>query len=502
MGRNKLRIDIKKIVVHYCPDLDVFMALALIFLFGDRYFTLLDDTPVQFVPAGELPQSLVEDCLGKAFIESLLQELAAENLPQKQFQDEWNRRVGAAMLKAGVLVIDTGFGLFDHHQSQDKKCATDLVAEYIEVDQNPWLMPVLDFVRGQDLKGENIPFKNGEEIILLTSIIRGLHISYEACNELEHLETCFWFLTKVLEAVIMTAKNCEDFSADISALHLLKTDKREDSSDIKSGGRIFFLEDAYRQYNEACGKGDTKLSRFMAEHGCFSGAPAQAMFTLYGVFYGLPLVMSEEAAAKFLTAIFLALDKYDEDGKLAVADWQSLYTARVVRFKSQDNKTVTMCGISSPAYSAGKAARYALGNAYHKSQLVFCFRPNGQTQITCPDNIWWRRRLYFAGVTLRMAELIKRDEQFVPADVDMIRDCLKVPEWYVDTIITNGSWINPEAPRTALNRAQIMRLVQSVFYSGQYLPKQTIDKILAAGANEAWPEGIYPTNWKDIRDIQ
>lgn len=54
----------------------------------------------------------------------------------------------------GVLMIDIGGGLFDHHESADgKETATCRVAKYLEIEANPELSALLSYVREDDLEG-------------------------------------------------------------------------------------------------------------------------------------------------------------------------------------------------------------------------------------------------------------------------------------------------------------------------------------------------------------
>ncbi|MFA6306822.1 MAG: hypothetical protein WCV70_02805 [Patescibacteria group bacterium] len=52
-----------------------------------------------------------------------------------------------------VLSIDIGGGMFDHHQSVAKETATSLVAANLEIEKNPELIALLNYVREDDLEG-------------------------------------------------------------------------------------------------------------------------------------------------------------------------------------------------------------------------------------------------------------------------------------------------------------------------------------------------------------
>ncbi len=72
--------------------------------------------------------------------------------------EEWEQK--------GYVMVGVGGGRFDEHSTttKDRKggdCAATLVAKYLEVDKEPWMKQVLDFVVRDDLQGSASPFDLG-----------------------------------------------------------------------------------------------------------------------------------------------------------------------------------------------------------------------------------------------------------------------------------------------------------------------------------------------------
>lgn len=112
-------------VVHKYPDLDCFAALWLMKKFGGKKFTGVESAFVKFLPINEVNA----------------EELAKEN----------------------IITLDVGGGRFDHHQlsvGQENWCAAVLVARYLEVDSDPALAKLLEFVQRKDVRGEGIKSKD------------------------------------------------------------------------------------------------------------------------------------------------------------------------------------------------------------------------------------------------------------------------------------------------------------------------------------------------------
>jgi hypothetical protein len=79
--------------------------------------------------------------------------------PDGRSPDEWKKK--------GYLLIGVGGSRFDGHgvlannsdtERKDGECAASLMAKFLEIDQDPALVPILEFVTRNDLEGGTQPF--------------------------------------------------------------------------------------------------------------------------------------------------------------------------------------------------------------------------------------------------------------------------------------------------------------------------------------------------------
>lgn len=59
-----------------------------------------------------------------------------------------------SLRKDGILLIDIGRGIFDHHSRTEKITASDLVSSYLGVRENPALQKLLEYARRDDFFGK------------------------------------------------------------------------------------------------------------------------------------------------------------------------------------------------------------------------------------------------------------------------------------------------------------------------------------------------------------
>jgi hypothetical protein len=114
-------MEAKKILIPNKPHLDPIAAIYILGQYGQEQFPGIDTAEIIFYESGEDPS-----------------------------EEERARLEGE-----GVLMIDVGGGLFDHHQSQGniKETSASLAATYLGVENNPELNALLSYVREDDLEG-------------------------------------------------------------------------------------------------------------------------------------------------------------------------------------------------------------------------------------------------------------------------------------------------------------------------------------------------------------
>lgn len=115
-------MNIKKILMPNKPHLDQIAALYLLSRYGGEQFSGINSAEIRFWEYGHSP--------------------SAEDI--QNFENE------------GYLLIDIGGGVFDHHGTQENnqaETATELVAKYLQIDTEPELAAMLQYIREDDLEG-------------------------------------------------------------------------------------------------------------------------------------------------------------------------------------------------------------------------------------------------------------------------------------------------------------------------------------------------------------
>ncbi|KKR21810.1 MAG: hypothetical protein UT48_C0003G0018 [Parcubacteria group bacterium GW2011_GWE2_39_37] len=112
-------MEVKKILIPNKPHLDPVAAIFLLMKYGKEKFTGIEDANIIFWENSENPTE---------------EEI-------KNFEKE------------GVLLIDVGGGIFDHHNKNTHETTTSLVASYLGIEQNPELSSLLTYIREDDLEG-------------------------------------------------------------------------------------------------------------------------------------------------------------------------------------------------------------------------------------------------------------------------------------------------------------------------------------------------------------
>ena len=116
-----LNMKVKKILIPNKPHLDPIAAIYLLWHYGEDKFPGIRDAKIIFWEHSHNPDE---------------EEI-------KEFE------------KDGVLMIDMGDGLFDHHNKKENviETSTSLVASYLGIDKKPELNALLTYVREDDLEG-------------------------------------------------------------------------------------------------------------------------------------------------------------------------------------------------------------------------------------------------------------------------------------------------------------------------------------------------------------
>ncbi len=143
--------SVKAILTHENPDLDNTLCIWLLRRFGRDRYPGIDQVPVLYVPAGQLPDGLDPDTLER---------------------------------DRGILAVDTGGGRLDTHahqgardSSKQDKSASWLVAKDLGVNEEPELTKLLEFVRLQETRARSIASRNPmDHLVCLPNLIRGLNI--------------------------------------------------------------------------------------------------------------------------------------------------------------------------------------------------------------------------------------------------------------------------------------------------------------------------------------
>ena len=140
--------------LHERPDLDAITAYWLARKFGQDIFKDINDAPVTFWPQ----QSMAE--------------------------------TPAELEAKGIICFDVGEGRFDHHPHGKctTQCATDLVAEFLQITEDVALQRILDYVRLHDLEGptstSRVLRENGtsDEMVTKTALLESFSLASVIAN--------------------------------------------------------------------------------------------------------------------------------------------------------------------------------------------------------------------------------------------------------------------------------------------------------------------------------
>lgn len=143
-----MKTEITRIITHEYPDFDCLYAIFLLKKFGSSKYANITDARLEFVPAGSLP----------------------------------NDKAGIQLLESGALAIDIKHGHYDHHSDNPKgheHCSASLIAMDLQIDKDPALQKILNFIKKNDLHGVGIQSKEAvDHLIAIPTIIRGLNLKY------------------------------------------------------------------------------------------------------------------------------------------------------------------------------------------------------------------------------------------------------------------------------------------------------------------------------------
>ena len=146
--------DIKPqaILTHEYPDLDAMMSVMVLRKFGDPYFEGISQVPIRFCAANRLPE-------GKT---------------------AWE------LEKDGIIAVDVGGGRFDthpteqdHNRQKRENSATDLIAKFVGILDDPNWAPIIEYTRLQDVKGQSISSSDYvHHLVSLSVLINGINLMH------------------------------------------------------------------------------------------------------------------------------------------------------------------------------------------------------------------------------------------------------------------------------------------------------------------------------------
>ena len=122
-------IPVHQILTHTYPDIDAMLAVLLFRMYGEEHYPGASRAEIAFVSAGNLPGG----------------------------------KTAAELEQEGIMAIDVGGGRFDTHpegthvdETKLDRCATDLVAEALNViDDHRW-KAIIEYTRLQDSSGQSL----------------------------------------------------------------------------------------------------------------------------------------------------------------------------------------------------------------------------------------------------------------------------------------------------------------------------------------------------------
>lgn len=138
---------IETIMTHEYPDFDCLYSVYLLRKFGETKYPGIREAALQFVPA--------------------------ESIPEDQN--------GQQLLEQGTLALDLHRGYYDHHEVLDNDRSTArIVAQDLNIEEDPCLQKILDFVDQNDLHGVSIQSRRAvDQLICIPNIIKGLNLKYK-----------------------------------------------------------------------------------------------------------------------------------------------------------------------------------------------------------------------------------------------------------------------------------------------------------------------------------
>ena len=111
-------MNYKTIILPTRPQPDTIVAIFVLKRFGEKAFPGISSANYQILPV----------------------------LPTGKTQADFD--------KEGLILIDVGGGIFDHHGKENQTTATELVAQFLEIDTDPALKKLLDYTERDDKYGK------------------------------------------------------------------------------------------------------------------------------------------------------------------------------------------------------------------------------------------------------------------------------------------------------------------------------------------------------------
>ncbi|MCR4314761.1 MAG: hypothetical protein NUW37_00280 [Planctomycetes bacterium] len=180
-----------RICTHEEPDIDGLVGMWILKRFGEMKFPGVKDAEIGFVSAG----------------------------------DEVDGKSGDQLFEEGVILVDTGGGIFDHHvrdtgakEERLDDCTTTLAAKHVGVANDKALAKLLRWVKRHDLEGKGLSSKDpAEHLIALPNIITGLNLICEG----EYVKTWETVAT-ILDAIYATEVDWFKAVEDVSHGYCVK----------------------------------------------------------------------------------------------------------------------------------------------------------------------------------------------------------------------------------------------------------------------------------------
>ncbi|MBU1036539.1 hypothetical protein KKF32_00710 [Patescibacteria group bacterium] len=502
-------ITVEEIVVHYSPDLDVLLAIALIILFGKKVFRGFDGKlpKVTFVGAGNSVEA-----------------------------------------KPNVLVLDTG-GVFDpekllldHHGISGSVCTLDIIAKMIGMENHPKLQLLLKVIREHDLSGKDVYPVSVQDhavnaILSIKTVVDGFFSRGARRGELNGAtdsQDMFWLLVRLMMAVIKAVMNFDQFKADgewrkeLERTYAVFLWKRHIGSMKNFPATLPFLRIIEVMDKELRRKtsGDLTLAGETRDSKIFRLLTGQvplfqqngqwqaeaALFSVCGIAFGMQFTgLDFNQRLSTLGECLAQLDSMDFDWIEACSHFADLNSSLLFGVVNNGRRFLTrVAAIRSNCISASRAVRYSSNQLNLRAGIVVCFRTYGQIQISVLKNKLLQELLYKIGLTLRIAECIVQFRSYSLADIKDVGMNWLVPQWFIAgyedfltqaSLVSNGTLKNQDAPPTKLTMATILMLIQNVAFFGEVPSHGVIQAIVRDGQEQnGWPESSkHPQRFSDLR---